>query len=544
MLKLLIADDEMLVRIGIKTTIDWNSLGYEIVGEAEDGEAALEIARRTKPDVVLTDISMPVMNGLELIKALKKELPATKTLVLSCHKDFDYVREAMQNYGAMDYLLKIKMKPEELKEVMLKVREVIEKEQKKADEYITLQWQVNSNAYHIRNKLFNDILDCSGSVPQDLINRLEMMKLNFEGDRFVAISMLLDHCHEVCFHKQNAEGMRLLIFSIINICDELITNSEFSGTVFHRSGGEFGIILCSNGENQNGMISKVKGFCSQLLSTVKMYLNISASFGIGEMFGRFPILCSEYHNANKAAGHRFYTGWESINLSNKIPQYINNIYFDFNKDRKLKLLLEEKKAVEIREFLLKILQMLEEEKSVEPEKVMKEFREILNTFSSDIRKNGGSLKDIKDDFGYDAIISLGHNETMSEVKAWFLTFVDRYFEYKDSLNVFGYGSEVSKAMEYMAQNYKNEIGLRDVAEYVHINESYLSFLIKKETGKNFTDHLNFFRIEKAKEFLRSRDANASETWEVVGYSSLSYFSRVFKQITGMNPSEYKKNYGK
>lgn len=133
MLRLIIVDDEVFVRLGLKSTIDWNSIGYEIAGEAEDGRKALELARDTNADVVLTDIFMPKMNGLELIKALRSEMPDTKVVVLSCNKDYEYVREAMQNWGALDYLFKLSIQPDELIAVMKNVKEIIEKEKIKQE---------------------------------------------------------------------------------------------------------------------------------------------------------------------------------------------------------------------------------------------------------------------------------------------------------------------------------------------------------------------------------------------------------------------------
>lgn len=530
----------MLVRLGLKTTVDWASLGFEIVGEAEDGETGLQMAKELRPDLVMTDISMPRMDGLELIKALKKELPAAKVLVLSCHKDYEYVREAMQHYGALDYLLKIKLKPDELRDVMLRARETIEKEKKKTGEYLDLQWQMNSNAYDLKGKLFNDLLEVGSPIPVDILDKLKLMKIRLEDALCIPVCFLLDHYQELHEAKNRRSGVRLLNFSLLNICAEVIENSGCKGEFFHRRDSEFGMILAFTGPDRTEAGAKVLHLCRQLQSNYKMFLNVSVSFGIGKAFEGIKEFSRAYQTASDAAGERFYRGWGGICKASEIIAYSGKLYFDAERERALRLALEERKKKETRQLIHEMLVCIEREKASSPFKVMEELREILNIFSSHIRNYSSNLKELKDSNGRDPYNSLSHCETLEEVVFWFDEFVERYFGFLDSLRISKYSREVNRALEYIAVNYTEDIGLQEMAALLHLNESYFSFAFKKETGQNFTDYLNGIRIEKAKEYLRRPDISVSDVWEKVGYSSLSYFSRVFKQVTAMGPLEYKK----
>lgn len=542
MLKLLIVEDEMLVRLGLKTTVDWNSLGFEIVGEAEDGEMALNMAKELRPDLVITDISMPRMDGLELIKALKKELPAAKVLVLSCHKDYEYVREAMQNYGALDYLLKIKLKPEELKEVMLRAKETIETEKRNAGEYLDLRWQVNSNAYDLKGKPLNDLLNAGSSISADILDRLKLMKINMEDSLCIPICFLLDDYRKVCLYQNRINETRLLNFSVLNICSEVIEGSGAAGEVFHRKDSEFGIILMFPKADRVKAESKALYIVRQLLSNYKMFLNVSASFGIGLEFEGAPGFKRAYEAALNAACERFYRGKGGIYKASESIEYSGKFYFNADRERTLRMILEERNENGTWQALNEMLLGMMNERAAAPLPVMEELMEVLNIFSSNIRKYGSNLKEIKDANGYEPYDSMAGCETMQEVSSWFAEFVKRYFAFLDSLNAAKYSNEVNRALEYIEGHFSEDIGLREMAGFLHLNESYFSYIFKKETGINFTDYLNDIRIEKAKEYLRMPGMAVSEVWEKAGYSSMSYFSRVFKQITAMGPAEYKKSF--
>lgn len=535
MLKLLIVDDEVLVRMGIRTTIDWDAHGFEIVGDAADGQKALEIARQTHPDVVLTDIRMPKMDGLRLIKALKDELPWTKTVVLSCYDDFEYVREALR-LGALDYIPKLSMQQDDLIKIMENVKKIIDEEKAKRYQSMKLQWQVNANLYDLRSKFFNDIIDGSISAVTWLPEGLSVLELRLGNAPYIAVCMRIDDYHSV--QKQNVMGdERLLRFSMINIADEIVGNSGLKADVFHRKDDEFGIVASFD---TNNAPDKVDSLCSELLRTFKLYLDISVSFGVSQAFDHLAKLRENYLCAAEAVNFRWYIGKGSINHCNDIPTYVNKCYYDAECEKELKDALASGRMDDAKAIVMRILNSMATDKNIAPYKALRECADVIHTFASIAKQYGGNLDEIKDENQNVLYDTMGYCDTLEDLKKWFGDFVTHYAEYLNRLKIQRYGREVSKALDYINQHYMGDIRLADIANYVGMNEAYFSSLFKKETGSNLTDYINAVRIEKAKAYLRVSDISIYEVADKVGYANVSYFSKVFKQLAGMSPAEYKK----
>lgn len=395
-MKVLIVDDEVLVRVGLRTTIAWEENGFEVVGEAADGERALAIALEQKPDIVLTDMIMPKLSGLELIRALKEKLPKTKVIVLSCHNDFDLVREAMQMWGAVDYLFKLSMEPPEILEVLLKVQDKIIKEE---------QAQVAELSYQ-RMMRRNKILEYSRALHEQMKQnpylhaamRLESEKKSLlpTGDYAVLVLRLRGE-KEISIDMEEA---------LCRLVLEEQARSEVWGNVFSFS---------------------TKEFC--------VYWQSHDSGGLENIVQQFKKRCCE-------AEESLVGGYEIVHMDNI------------------------------------------------------DFQEAY---------------------------SRARNYAMME-----------------AMPQNSYGRTIQQAMEYLQSHYQENLKLAALANHVHMNESYLSTIFKKSTGYSFTDVLNKTRIDAAKKLLATTEISVNLISERVGFSSWSYFSRVFKKTVHMTPAEYRK----
>lgn len=540
MLKLLIADDEVFVRFGIKSTIDWRSLGFDIVGDAEDGLKALEMARSERPDVVLTDIMMPKMNGLELIKALKSEMPQTKIVVLSCYKDYEYVREAMQLWGAVDYLFKLTMHPDELAAVMTKVRGIIEEEKAKQRETSELRTHLNENMSDARSRLLNDVLDRSVTGESTLESRFRKLRLPFVPGAFAVFCMVIDDFDKVVKQRNKFGDVNLLIFTICNVVEETLQNDGRSCVVFYRKDGEFGILAQVDGVGDPFREDLERSLQGQLLPTFRKYLNLTVSFGIGAAAERLSDIPDAYRAAASAVEYRIYESGGDVFRAAPEGPVAGKPYFDAKAEQKLRSLLESESPEEAKAFVFTLLDAIRTERRLRPALVYAELKELMGTFSSVLRQYNGSLSELHDAEGQLPWESLSRLPTLLRIREWFEPFLDRYSAYLGELRGRRYGREIAKAVQYIHERYRESVRLKDVANHVHISDTYLSSMFKKETGEYFTDYLNAYRIGKAKELLRSGGHTVNEVSELVGYASLSYFSRVFKQLEGISPAEFKR----
>lgn len=536
MLKLLIVDDEVFVRKGIQNTINWKEEGYEVVGEAGDGEKALEIARATRPDVVLTDIQMPKMNGLELIKALKSEFPNIKVIVLSCHNEFEYVREAMQMYGAMDYLLKLSMQPEDLIKLMQKVKDVIDSEKSENVRDMKSTWHINANRYHLLEKTFNELLETGTALGLD---NESLFRFKSNRDSFAIVCINLDSSYSNLTRNNIYENFNLLKFSILNIVEEILCNYNFSGDVFYSKEVEFGVCI-SYDQTDQGTDERLLSFCSEVVFVLENVLDLTASCGIGSIVSSLADLPGAYNEAKKASALRIYDGKGSVHTVKDIFEGKNTGCYDYMKEQILRENIENGDFSESKKIIMLIADQILDEHNLLPSKVKHEFNEILNTFSNIVRQYEGNLSEISCEWGEEPYTALDNCISIREMKEWFGIFVDSFALYMGKIKSKRFSQEIRRAIDYINTNYFRDIKLGEIGKCVHLSEAYLSVLFKKETGEYFTDYVNCVRIEKAKSLLKTKDVNVTDIGEMVGYASLSYFSRMFKNIVGMSPAQYRR----
>lgn len=534
MLKLLIVEDELLVRKALITAIDWNNLGFEIIGDAADGQEALDIARKTRPDVVLTDVRMPKMDGIELIKALKDELPSTKVVVLSCYDDFEYVKEAMR-LGAVDYILKLSMQLEDLIKIMENVKKMIEEERIEHYRSMELYWQFNTNIYELRSKFFNDIINGFALPMTWWSETFSLLNLRIESAPYMAVCMRVDDYGIV--RQRNIMGDEgLLRFSILNIADEIIGNNKLSADIFHREDDQFGIIFSLKNDDT---ANEIETLCDELLQAFKLYLNISVSFGISEMFMALTELRENYRYALEAVNFRWYSGKGSINYHCNVPGYIERSYYTKEYETRIRDSLIMGSIDDAKNMVMQVLESIAVDRILSPYNAFKECLEIVYTFANVVKQYGGNLNDVKDEEQTVLYDTINHCQTLEDMKNWFDRFMLYYAEYLNRLKKQQYRKEISKAINYINVHYMEDIKLTDLAKYVGMESAYFSFLFKKETGSNLTDYINTVRIGKAKEYLSFSDMSIYEVAEKVGYANVSYFSKVFKQSVGMSPARFK-----
>jgi two-component system response regulator YesN len=539
MFKLMIVDDEMLVRMGLKTTIDWPKLGFQIAGEADNGLKALEIARAIRPDLGLTDIRMPKLDGLGLMKALKKELPRTKILILSCYQDFDYVREALQ-LGALDYIPKLSMQVEELEQVFQRAKAVLEEEAeqeriadagREPERYRSLR--------EMQGCFFQELLKGALAEP-DLAERLVRLKLRLgRAGLYGAVCLLVDDLRAIR-QRNGGTGLALLESPLLNIIDEALENSGLRGNVFMGREGEFGLVFSFAEGTEAGSIPEELGrFCGHLRETIRLYFNLSVSFGIGQVASGLLQLKEIYNQASEAAGYRLYQGKGSVNLFRE-ESFAAEPLLDAGQEQNLRELLESGRGTEAESLVLGLLDRASSGAVKPPMLLRQELLEVLLAFSRVLKQYGGRLDQPPAPPGGDPMSVSAEVETLGDWKLWFHDFAAWFGHRLNELKVQRFGREVSRALEYINRHYATELKLGEIADQIGMNETYFSHLFKKETGANFTDYVNGLRIEKAKQLLRNRTDNIYEIAAAVGYANVSYFSKVFKQIVGISPAEYKK----
>lgn len=523
MLKVLIVDDEILIRVGVKSCLNWEEHGFEVVGLAEDGVKALNLVEKLAPDIILTDIKMPNMDGLELIEALRKDYPHIKVIVLSCYNEMEYVKRAMK-LGAEDYLLKLSVQPETLLEILNRVKATIEQEREEELKTKQAEKAMRTNKQILKDSLYKKFL--KGALPtEDFLLGLA------EFD----VKLVFDHYWVVCCRINDNQSKR-------SFAKQPLRDHSFRNIVLEMLGDfcqcdlaevESGLFLLLLANNPNLDVVDV---CAKVNGSVQKYLNAVVSFGISRGATGAGELKEQYWQARTALDYMFYDGRGSI------TQYKEKLAFSTEPvfiERDLEnLLLGAVESLEPDQAWLHLEGLLTEfarHKRYSPEAVKYAIIEVIYGFNSLGKKY--ELQERFSDFDVkDNIPTILSMETLEDLKAWLKKYIQNLVDALSDLKLERERPEIAKIKSYIQQNIDKNITLEDAAEICNLSKAYFSTVFKKEVGESFTDYTNRLKMEKARELICHHGLRCYEAAEKVGIFDQSYFTKLFKKYFGESPS--------
>jgi two-component system response regulator YesN len=528
-MKILIVDDETLVRVGIKSSLQSWGNDYEIV-EAADGAQALAIAREIRPDLVMTDIKMPVMDGIELIRNAIASNIDTTFIVLSCFSDYEYVREALK-LGARDYILKHKINLEDIRDLV----EGLERELATAKPDAGKFNRPSTTGQSTKQELLPQLLTSGEQLPE-LLKELRNRHARLEGNRYILALLGLDQVAELKSHYPDQD--LLLINSILNLADETFTNFG-TGEIAYLQNYQFLIVLALPTHSEQEAITTAIKIMSEVQNTLLKYLEVSATVSIAHV-ANFKNWSSAWQRVKQQYQLKFFKGKGALILpadplplnhqANLLPSYFEDLISGECLDpvakirRSIEKLYRDYSLTEnalkdyICDFLINTLSQLSKTRSKEPE---------------EIRPNHGCYNQI--------MTRIMKTETLEELQEVLSDYLLQYFGESEPA-VWINSPAVLEVVRILKSEYREEISLEQVAERINANPSYLSRAFKKETGKNFVEYLTETRLGEAQKYLETTDLPISEIAGRVGYSNQQYFSKVFKKCYGVAPWDYRMEY--
>jgi len=536
-MKILIVDDEIFVRIGIKTIFDWNKYGFEIVGEAEDGIEAKELFIKYEPDIVLLDICMPRMNGLDFIKEIKEINPFCRFVILSCHNEFDYAREAIK-LGVRDYIMKTTVKKDEILEIVCRIAEEIEIEKSKLMESRIEKKEIFTNRFVLLNRLLNDVVDKIEDDEVKIAAKIAEMQLNISTGNLHLILFAVDG-YRYLKQEMEPKNYELLTAGITNIVQEISKQHENS-YVFRRNEHEIiTIVSFEKSADKKYIIEKLRLISRDTANAVKQLLNVDISAGASSGFDSFSQISEGYPMAQKALERKFFTGPSSVNL-----------YYEKTGDSRELVQLFKKAEEELNcafknlDFdealnLLKGIRKNMDHKSCDDYWQIKNISVNIFYNLSMIINNEKNLKTDIPGIRFDPSEVI-HFECLGDIlndleKAIkdILAIINNHSLYKNR-------NTINLVKEYINQNAASEITLNNVADHVNLSPGHLSRFFKKETGENFSDYIINSKMNTAKNMIRSGE----RIWkiaQVLGYAEVSSFSRIFRRTVGISPQQFRIN---
>lgn len=529
MLKILIVDDDSVARTSIKNLLDWNLHGYTICGEAKNGREALEIVEVQTPDIVITDISMPIMGGIEFIECLEEKYPHIKKLVLSGFDNYEYIRKSMKN-NATDYILKHILD----EKTMLEVLEEISKDLIKDE---LLEKQIVETRAVLKQRFFNQLVLGTLNELDEINEKIESLNIRLDAKDLIIILFELDD-FLLLEEKFTAKETEKLIASVEDICDEVLKSFEKSASC-HLDGGKFLIMLSFHKSRSELFIyNLIASIVDRIKVSIKRYLNVTACFSYSTVFNEITQTANNYRKVEEMLKQRFYKGKNSI-IRDKIEEFSRKeqINLSLNDEKAIIVALKSLDTAKVIDHVDSIFKRIKHE-NYSYNSIQMICAELINIANRIARDAGIDMGQIYESVPYAEMKRL---ETIEEVKDWI---IKRYQKLilmlKDVKFNNSYSKYTKKAISYILKNYSKNISLNDVAQYIGVNSSYLCRVFKEDSGMGFVEYLNATRIENAKQAIKTGNLKLKEIALDVGFNNYTYFTKVFKDVLNMTPQEFEK----
>lgn len=535
MLKLLIVEDERVLREGIVHLLNWEIYNIGVCLTADDGAEGLELILQENPDIVITDIRMPKMDGLTMVKMAQDHGMEFETIVLSGYSDFVYARTGM-SLGISDYVLKPCL-PEDMASAVLKVAQKIEVKSSGAAHMEKLQTDLNRNLLFAIEQTLSQWCLYSG---KPLENRRQsitdlQMKLDYE---YVHIGILMLELHS-SDKKLSAGEAELMLYAAGNIVKETLTPVYEGKLETFRD--EQAIVWVGNfGANIHQ--TDIDRALKVAQSNLSMYLKLSSSIGVGQVTPTIETLQASRDQAIKALEARYFHGLGGVFWFNTLQAAKDGVYTIWNDELTARLESEITQALKTSQYAAAIdgveqwLEQIGGAIAGSPNEVNLKataFIVALKNITQQMTVTSFPWKDTMIDWSE----HLPQIQTFDELSAIIKKIVQNIVEALKSETVLH--RTVQSALIIIHAKYAHNLTLDQVARETFVSNSYLSTLFKQELGVNFLDYLHQYRIEQSKQLLR-KNYKVYAVANEVGYSDEKHFSTTFKKWTGLTPMQYRK----
>lgn len=531
-IKVFLVEDEVIIRSGVKKSINWEQEGYEFVGEASDGELAYPMILKEKPDILITDIRMPFMDGLELSRLVKKELPDIKILILSGYDEFEYAKKAIK-IGVTEYLLK-PISAAKLTEVLNAVAETIRQENEEKNLLETYFAEMRENTERDKMRLFEKLL----------MGDLSMGEILEAGERF---GMNLGaSCYKIVLFKilANLEN-HVYAEQKVDACSSVEQAASMMEGVYVFQRGVEGWAFLLTAQDEKSMEESAKILYQNLKQAMKNYTQLEYFGGIGSTVPRIRSLKQSFREADRAFAARFVEEANQIISQKEFEksQMEEGLKMQgvvqIGKSREmLQKFLSNGTREEVKAFSDAYISRIEEENirsTMVRQYVVIDVCIVILSFCERI-SSANRLQEEAEEL--QKMMQKIHS--LSEIKKYVVRLLNEAIELRDAESGRRYSDLIAAAKKEIENHYMTEeISLNTVAISVGMSPSYFSSIFSKEAGKTFVEYLTEVRIEKAKEFLMCSSMKTSEIGYEVGYKDPHYFSYIFKKVQGCSPKEYR-----
>ncbi len=534
MFKVFLVEDEIVVREGIRKNILWEQYDFLYAGDASDGELALPLIRQIQPDLIITDIKMPFMDGLALIELVRKELPRTKIVIISGYDDFSYAQQAIR-MGVEQYLLKPIIK-EKMVEILIELRKKMEEEQRQ-QEYLT-RFQREAQEYETfsRRRFFEQIVTGGLSV-SEISETAKAMGIDINATFY---NIVLFSLSSAGYDASAPEGYTEALATVQDKITQFIA-SRSELILFRWNVTTYAVFVKGGSED----IMQRTGDCTETIQSLCAVAGCDVNWHIacGTPVSRLSAIPICFSEASRILSYRYLCSDEHILSEASIRDFLKKNGSGTSTGKKeidqecVRNFLSNGGEEEINSFIDQLLQSAGEEAVSMP----LFCRYLTMTIYFEVVKYLDSIGCHADSFWSLELRPNGNASAPEEVRQYARRVIVQAIALRDRESAKQQRDLLKKAIGFIDEHYPEEsISLDRVAKKVNISPNYLSAIFSQEVGQTFIDYLTSKRIDEAKRMLRQTDKRSSEITFAVGYKDPHYFSFVFKKVAGCTPSEYRR----
>ena len=531
MLKVILVDDEPLIIKGLKKIINWQKSGFEVVGVANNGLTALPLVKELAPDLVVTDIKMPGMDGLELIRRVKEMGAKVNFIILSGYSEFQLAQKAIK-YGCTDYILK-PINTTEFEQVLFKLKLSIERDLDRQTEEIRIKEKLEKTIPVIRSKLMQDILAGTYRRHGDLAEQLDVLGIKIVNEFYIVVAELDSQANS----SNQMEFNSINDFPNLGEINRLVSEKMCGFTVALRV-DKLMLILTSHYQP----ISKnfTSNICNGIKNLIKMTTPQTLTFGVSSRCKDLMQLTQGYKEAEIALKYRLLGGNNKVFFFDEIHQGENITFtYPFNIEKELLAAVQNRDYAKADLAICKLASYIGHYEIISPDYIYKVCNELLMMTFRLVFDLGADMSKVFD-ANRIATDVIRQNRTIDQLFSWLKSIYNEIIDEMVRSQSQNKKSIIGSIKRYIDEHYQDEINLDDLADHFQYNSSYLSQLFKNETGLNIFNYLTEVRIYNAKVLLHDKDARIYEVCRKVGYQDAKYFSQVFRKVTGMTPVEYRR----
>jgi two-component system response regulator YesN len=528
MYQLMIVDDDIIIRRGLSQAIPWEEYGIGIAGVAGDGQTALQMMENKVPDIVIADIRMPRVDGLEFAKLVRAKYPEVKVILLTAYKDFEYAKTALQ-LQVCDYLLK----PVDNQALL----EVVNRAVLAKAEQHKINRKLEESTPLLLQQFLLGLIEERYS-PSEIRTKLELLELETLEPPLVVVVIKVDDYYQT---NERVVKKEVLKSAVSGIVIELTQAAK--GLEIDSGQDELVVLYPAGAHPAEQLLTEANQWAETIRQTVLQRLKTTVTIGIGKIAKSLSEIGRSYADACSVLEIRHILGKNQVFFGPDLPMTSENVTVDvYPIARKLLQQLKLGLLEEALTLVNRVEQQIRAERCLALDHLQMIGMELAVLLFAEVKEwpeIGAKISQKYDSYQFNFAIKQA--QTVTEVFDRLREVIREICTAVNTLRKSLQHNLITQAIGYITANYnKTDLSLHDVAAQIHLSPTYLSNTFKKEQGINFSDFILELRMKKAMELLRGSDFKVYEVAELVGYNNVHYFSACFKKYTnGISPTDFK-----